>query len=211
MTLSTYGELMSAIADWLERADLAPRIPDFIRLAESQIDRVLREREMTCRASAIVSDPLSAAPGDLLDVRTLVLSDGEERWSLTPAPLELLDAAASGEAGRPQFWSLVGGELRYHPAPDREYTATLTYYVRVPPLGDHRPSNWLLVAHPDLYLFGALKEAAPFLRDATLTATFETKYRTAVEELRQARRTLVGPLRTEPELHRPYSSALPID
>ena len=211
MTLSTYVELKSAIADWLERADLASRIPDFIRLAESQIDRVLREREMTRRASAAISDPLSAAPSDLLEVRSLVLSDGAERWPLTPAPLELLDAAQQGEAGRPRFWSLVGGELRYHPAPDREYAATLTYYVRVPPLGEGRPTNWLLVAHPDLYLFGALKEAAPFLRDASLTAMFETKYRTAVEELRQARRTHVGPLRTEPELHRPDACPLSID
>lgn len=211
MTLSTYGELTSAIADWLERADLAPRIPDFIRLAESQLDRVLREREMTRRVSAIISDPLSEAPGDLLEVRSLVLSDGRERWQLTPAALEVLDAAALDQAGRPRFWSLVGGQIRYHPPPEREYTATLTYYVRAPPLGDSQPTNWLLIAHPDIYLFGALKEAAPFLRDATLTATFETKYRTAVEELRQARRTLVGPLRTELELHRPDRSALPID
>ena len=82
---------------------------------------------------------------------------------MTPAPLELLDAAGVA-VGRPRFWSLVGAELRYHPAPDREYTATLTYYVRIPALGDARPTNWLLVAHPDLYLFGSLKEAAPFLR-----------------------------------------------
>ena len=210
MTLSTYDELKSAIADWLERADQAPRIPDFIRLAESQIDRALREREMTRRASAIVSDPLSAAPSDLLEVRSLILSNGGERWPLTPAPLELLDGAAAA-VGRPRFWGLVGAELRYHPAPDREYTATLTYYVRIPALGDARPTNWLLVAHPDLYLFGSLKEAAPFLRDAPLTAMFETKYRTALEELRQGRRTLVGPLRTDRELYDPTAQATLID
>lgn len=208
MTLSTYAELKSAVADWLERSDLAARIPDFIRLAESQIDRVLREREMTRRASAIISDPFSAAPPDMLEVRSIVLTDGAERWGLAPAPLELVDGA---DVGRPRFWSLVGEELRFFPTPDQAYTATLTYYVRLPPLGEATPANWLLIGHPDIYLFGALKEAAPFLRDAQLTATFETKYRTALEEVRQARRTPAGPLRTEPELHAPVGRATLID
>lgn len=211
MTLSTYTELKSAVADWLERSDLAARIPDFIRLAESQVDRVLREREMTRRVSAIITDPLSAAPSDMLEVRTLSLSAGADAWLLTPAPLEVLDGEPPAAAGRPRFWSLVGDEFRYHPAPDRAYTATLTYFVRVPRLGETTPSNWLLRAHPDIYLFGALKEAAPFLRDAQLTAMFETKYRTALEEVRQARRTIIGPLRTEQSLIRPDATTIHID
>lgn len=211
MTLSTYAELKSAVADWLERSDLTERIPDFIRLAEGQIDRVLREREMTRRATAIVTDPFSAAPPDLLEVRTLTLSLGADTWLLEPAPLELLNDVPSVQTGRPRFWSLVGDEFRYHPAPDRAYTASLTYFARLQPLGPATNSNWLLKAHPDLYLFGALKEAAPFLRDAQLTAMFETKYRTSLEEVRQARRTIVGPLRTEQELFRPDAVTTLVD
>lgn len=211
MTLSTYAELKSAVADWLERSDLAARIPDFIRLAEAQINRALREREMTRRATAVITDPSSAAPPDLLEVRTLTLSLGADTWRLTPMPPEALCDEPANQTGRPRFWSLVGDEFRYHPAPGHAYTATLTYFVRLPPLSDAAPSNWLLNEHPDIYLFAALKEAAPFLRDAQLTATFETKYRTALEEVRQARRTNVGPLRTEQGLSRPDATTIHID
>lgn len=205
MTLSTYSDLKAAVADWLERADLTARIPDFIRLAEVQIGRTLRERRTMRRATAVITDPFSAAPGDLLEVRTITMADGGEDWMLAPTPPEDLSRRGSRrETGRPRFWSLVGEEFRYYPAPDRPYLATLTYEAQAPALSEAQPSNWLLVEHPDVYLFGALKEAAPFLRDAEAAALFETKYRTALEEIRQARRAPVGVLRVEA----PLSSAI---
>ena len=44
MSLTSYTELQQAIADWLERADLATRIPDFIVLFEAAANRRLRVR-----------------------------------------------------------------------------------------------------------------------------------------------------------------------
>jgi hypothetical protein len=35
MAIATYTQLTTSIEDWLERADLNPRIPDFITLAEA--------------------------------------------------------------------------------------------------------------------------------------------------------------------------------
>jgi hypothetical protein len=44
MSISTYGELKAAVADWLNRTDLTARIPDFIQLAESDIFRFFSAR-----------------------------------------------------------------------------------------------------------------------------------------------------------------------
>ena len=44
MALSTYTELKASVADWLNRTDLTSVIPDFIALAEAQIERTLRTR-----------------------------------------------------------------------------------------------------------------------------------------------------------------------
>lgn len=201
MALSTYADLQAAVADWLERSDLAVRTPDFIALAEAQINRVLRQREMMRRSIALISDPFSAVPNDFLEARVLILSDGEEQWELAPAtPEQIAGFATAGQVGRPRFWSQVGGEFRYYPAPDRAYAATLQYFCKAPPLTNAAPTNWLLSNHPDVLLFGALKEAGPFLQDAERTATFETKYRTALAEIRDAERAPVGRLRVEPAL-----------
>jgi len=51
VSLTTYPELKIAIADWMERGDLAARAGDFVALAESRLNRLLRspalEREAT--------------------------------------------------------------------------------------------------------------------------------------------------------------------
>ena len=46
MALTTYNELKTSLADWLNRQDLTSTIPDFISLAEAQIERQLRTRQM---------------------------------------------------------------------------------------------------------------------------------------------------------------------
>ena len=50
MALTTYTELKASLADWLNRSDLTTTIPDFISLAEAQIERQLRTRQMIVRA-----------------------------------------------------------------------------------------------------------------------------------------------------------------
>ncbi len=46
MALTTYNELKTSVGDWLNRTDLTTVIPDFIALAEAQIERQLRTRQM---------------------------------------------------------------------------------------------------------------------------------------------------------------------
>jgi len=38
MSIATYSELQTAVADWMHRTDLTAKIPDFITLAESRIN-----------------------------------------------------------------------------------------------------------------------------------------------------------------------------
>ena len=46
MAISTYGELQTSVANWLDRDDLTARIPEFIALCESMVIRPLRVRGM---------------------------------------------------------------------------------------------------------------------------------------------------------------------
>ena len=54
MALSTYSELKTSVADWLNRSDLTSAVPDFISLAEAQVERRLRTRQMIVRATATI-------------------------------------------------------------------------------------------------------------------------------------------------------------
>ena len=46
MAINTYSTLQTAVANWLDRDDLADRVPEFISLAEATFNRVLRIRSM---------------------------------------------------------------------------------------------------------------------------------------------------------------------
>lgn len=199
MAITTFTELVAAVGDWLERSDLSARASDFITLAEAQMNRTLRVRQMESRATSDVgvTDEFSALPNDFLEEKSLKLSDGSTTWALDPLPAETLEEAEP-RTGRPTHYALVGDAIHYYPAPDRTYTATLIYYGRIPPLGETQQTNWLLAKAPDAYLYGALTHAAPFLEDDTGTGgMFASLYGAAVAGVKSEQRTKVGKLTTE--------------
>ena len=198
MAISTYEDLQSAVANWLDRTDLDARIPEFIALAEAAMNRQLRVRRMVTRATATISDAFSAAPSDYLEAKSLVISDGSTTWAPDPAAPETIDDYATlGQTGQPLFFAIIGDEIRYYPAPDRSYTATLTYYAKPTALSDSNTSNWILASHPDAYLYGALLAAGPFLQDQEKLSTYAQLYQAAMDAISGSEKTLVGPLRTD--------------
>lgn len=179
MTLSTYSDLKSAVADWLERSDLATRIPDFIALAESRLNRLFRGRmnEVNAVLTAVPGARSIAAPPAFSEAVSVHLAGCAEALRFVdPALMELRP-----EPGRPNFWTVEGGTLAFERPCDQAYAVTLRH-LRKFALSDTEPSNPILADYPDLYLFGALLEAAPFLRDADLLALFQARFETALQE-----------------------------
>lgn len=178
MSLATYTDLQASLASWLHRSDLTSRIPDFIALAEAQMNRRLRVRRMMARATATLSDEYSAVPSDFLGPISITI-DGEPLAYLT---VEQMDAAVTGEAtGAPAYYTVTGGEFRYYPAPGTSYTATLTYWQAIPALASNS-TNWLLTNHPDAYLYGSLTQAAPYIQDDERTALWAQLFQTALND-----------------------------
>lgn len=199
MALSTYADLKAGVADWLERSDLSARIPDFILLAESRLNRLFRGR------MSEVSTVLAAVPG----ARTLALPTAfSEAISVhldgCPEGLRFIDPAliaVQSDLGRPGYWTLETGNLAFERPCDQAYAVRLRY-MRKFTLSDAEPSNPLLAEHPDLYLFGALLEAAPFLRDADLLALFQVRFGAALQEAngKEKQNRSLAKLRSEPSL-----------
>ena len=67
MTINTYATLQTAVADFLNRADLTATVPTFIALAEAGIDRDLRHWKMENRSVAEINSQYSQVPTDWLD------------------------------------------------------------------------------------------------------------------------------------------------
>ena len=187
MALTTYAELKTSVGDWLNRSDLTTAIPDFISLAEAQIERNLRTRQMIVRSTASLSTEYSAVPDDFLEAKTFKLDTNPP----TPMQFETIDSMDNlstvyTASGKPAYFSVVGGQFRFVPTPDTTYTGEVTYYAKLSKLSASNTTNWLLTAAPDIYLYGSLMQAAPYLQDDARITVWAALYKNGLEELKLA-------------------------
>lgn len=198
MALATFDDLKGAIASWLVRTDLTAAIPDFITLAESRINRELRVREMVTQDSDTIAVQDLAVPSDFIEVVRLTLDTATDK-PLEYRPIEDSESRVAGvTSGEPRWFSILGGNFRFYPAPDGPYTYTLDYYAKVQALSDSNTTNWLLAKAPDVYLFASLAEAYAFLleeeRETYWTGRFE-KARMSLQSADSRAKRTSGPRR----------------
>lgn len=198
MALDTYANLQTAIATWLNRADLTASIPDFITLAEAQINRrLLRDgpvRRMMARSDATITTEFAAVPTDFLGAKDIYLTETyvQQLKFLLPDALLAKKTGQMTLTGCPLWFSVVGGEFQFYPAPDTTNTppdsfpAELTYWQKIPSLSVTTTTNWLLANHPDCYLYGALLQSAPYLRDDNRVPVWESAFATILDDIIQA-------------------------
>jgi hypothetical protein len=201
MAITTYAELQTAAANWLIRADLTARIPEFIALAESRLNRVLRQRQ------AELDVGLTGIPGSRFIPLPAAYSEALTLWITPPGSntrleIDFVDPAAlnaSADSGQPYKWTIDGANLGFERVCDQAYAFTLRCMEKYA-LSDTAPTNALLTDYPDAYLFATLCEAGPFLRDAELAGAYEGRLTRAIGEInaKDARSRAQQRLVTEP-------------
>ena len=182
MPLTNYTELKASVASWLNRDDLASRIPEFIALFEAQARRALQTRQMQKRATANLTGQFLSLPSDFKALVNVQLNTSPV-VKLEYASADYLDEirGANPQGGTPRFYTIFADQLEVAPVPDRTVQIEILYFQQLPALSDTVASNWLLLNHPDAYLYGSLLQAAPYLKedervtgwDAALTAIFD--------------------------------------
>jgi hypothetical protein len=180
--ITNYTELQASVADWMDREDLVDRIPEFVQLAESRLNKTLRTADMEVVAYAYLDGGEAPVPLDFLEPRRIVsgldLAAGAALQHLTPTVAG--NAYSTGMAGTPRYYSIVDGRIYTYPNGGTGQI-TMTYYAKLPPLSEFG-TNWLLTKWPDLYLFASLMEGAPFMGDDQRTATWGTLYQKAFDD-----------------------------
>lgn len=200
MALSTYAELQSAIVSHLLRPELAgAQVQEFIRLAEAGINRDVRlvGMETVATGALVAGTPTLTLPADYLEGRTFSLAATPVVQLEIVSPSVFFSRQGVNAAGVPRFFTVLGLEAHLGPVPDAAYAYTL-HYARRQDLAA-TSTSWLLTNHPDLYFYGALVQAAPFLRlSDERVEQWSAFYSRAVEAARLASERLRysgGPLR----------------
>lgn len=165
MAFDNYNDLQAYILGQLDRADdtdAVANVPNWIALAEDELrlglNRLRIRQGETVNQSFIIGTEYTALPADYSGFRECVIQ-GDPQQELEWVPPTVSDRWTYGATtGKPKFMSMQGNMFRVKPVPDTVYTATLTYYS-LPSLGATMLTNWLLAAHPKIYVRASMAEA----------------------------------------------------
>ena len=133
MALSTFTELKASIADFLNRSDLTSVIPDFITLAEDELNLRLNHWRGEKRSTASTAGQYLDLPDDWLETKRISIT-GDTTYELDVASqADIMErrAESNDTAGRPQFYCVTGGQIEFYPTPDDTYTVELVYRAAV--------------------------------------------------------------------------------
>lgn len=186
MALDTYSDLQTTIADFLNREDLTTAIPLFIRLAEAQMQRDIEHWRMEKRATTGLLDRYTALPSDFVKPHSLYVTGANKALvPITQSEMQDKRYRSGDAAGDARFYCITAGEIEIYPTPTSG-TIEMYYIGKIPALSDTNTSNWLLDEAPDVYLYGALAQTAPYLKDDQRLIVWSTLYSNAVTALNSA-------------------------
>ena len=201
MAITTYAELKTAVASYLHRTDLTAIIPDFITLAESEINTDMRLRLMESDQSLTLSAAATtvALPARYSEpIRLDVVIAGQDNRTLTYlTPQQMSIQATTGSACEPDYWTINGASIQFPAPADRQYTLLFRM------LADFdiatTSTNALLTKYPGIYLYGTLAQAAPYIADDARIGLWKQQYESlkAKANRKEARTRTLTTLRTE--------------
>ena len=183
MAISTYSELKTAVANWLNRSDLTSRVPEFIAIAEGEISRRVRCRFNEKRVTASISTQYFDIPSNFIEMRNFQLNTDPivHLNYVTPEQMDL--SAPDATTGQPKYYTIHGTEFELKPVPDTTYTAAMTYFYRLTAFSGDNDTNTLLTSYPDIYLYASLLAAQPFLIDDSRIQLWDSLLSGAIKEV----------------------------
>lgn len=190
MALNTYADLKNKVASYLNRLGataITDEVPDFIALAEFMTYRKMRLPVQEVVASLpVAANGRINIPQDFLELRDISWL-GPKVVPLTRRPWREVERIADTgveAAGHPRAWARIGQELQVSPIPDVDNTnVRVVYYQSFIVLSDGNQTNYFTDCAPDVLLFGALYEAAIFMKDAEMEERYKKRFEIALSSI----------------------------
>lgn len=181
--ITTYAELVTALdgtSGYLHRTDLTAKIPDFIKLAESKINRKLRLLlgETESILTATIGSRLMAVPTRFGSPIELWDTTNEPRTKMLFMQPDLLPVTTTN--GASEYYTVDGAFIATENPADVAYTYTLRYQTKFNL--ETTSTNTILDNYPDIYVYGALLASIPFTRDYKNFDVWSALYNNAIDE-----------------------------
>lgn len=159
---TSYSELKTEIADFIERNDLTSVIDTFIDLCEAEMQRRVKLLSFETDGTITITDGSGSLPSGFVQARTVTWDANPERnlRYVTPDELERINAATPSMVS---YYTTTGDSIKIAAA--QSGTVNVTYRANFTPLSGSNTTNAILTNHPAAYLYGSLVHAAVYLKD----------------------------------------------
>ena len=182
--MSTFAELKDDIAKWLNRegmTEVTSMAADFLGLAERRTYRDLDLRPLEEQVATTTAS--LALPADFLRMKNVWVEYNGDPVVVRGTSMQNVLREQQRVPTVPQWYTLSGSNIVLGPSPDQSYTLNYVYYKNLPALSDANTTNWFSLNVPELFLFGALLEAALYLKDDARAALWGQRYEEVVRSL----------------------------
>lgn len=198
MNFATYAAFRVAVqqlidGDDVSQSDLSTATLDLmIGAGEQRLYRELRSSTQDTVLSVTTTGNLATLPADFLELRGAPYI--ANKVVATYAPWEMVQNAIQLQStqitvSNPIRYTFQGDKLLFFPAQADGTIVTGQYYKRFADIST--ALNALFTRHPDLFIYAALAESAPFLGETTRLQIWEGKYSGLMEAANEQERRRV--------------------
>lgn len=188
MSISDFGELKTAVANWLTRSELTPRIPEFVALGEARLftDLRCREIEATATISTTSSQREDPLPTRFVQGRGLYITGSPSVRLEFRSIAEYWSVYSDFTEAKPSYYTISADNFVWGAVPDAVYSIVVEHYARPAAFSGDSDTNAVIDRWPNLYLYTALLEAAPFLGNDPRILTWSGLYETLLAQIHAA-------------------------
>lgn len=179
MSIGTFAELQDEVIVWTYRTDVAARVPNWIVLAEADMQVRCKLVDFEASATVTIAAGAGTLPTGFTGMRS-VYWDGSTDQTLryvTPDRFE----AMQDDAGTGLYYTIRGTQIRV--TPGAAGSLVMTYKPRFTPLSASNTTNVLLTNYPDAYLRGTLLQFALWSKDRERVTEESALFEAAIQRI----------------------------
>lgn len=174
--------------DDVSQSDLSVPVLDLIISAgERRIYRDVRSSSQDVTLSLVTASNLAAVPANFIEMRgaPYVANKGIATYAPWEEVVDLVNVGGTNTSN-PVRYTFQGDAILFYPAQADGTTVTGRYYQKFADIATGL--NSFFNRHPDLFLYAALAESAPFLGEMTRLQIWEGKYKELSEAVNEEER-----------------------
>lgn len=187
----TLSEFITVVKGYINREDPSDAlVTQWVRMAESSINKNLRCKEMHSRETALFMDSCSPLPPDWIELSYVKFAAAESDYPFVRdgkpiryvTPDEYWRENSVPKDTKFPHYTIIGDDL-FVSAPIDPLVGVnihIGVYRGLPPLGQ---PNWLITKYPQVYLYAALTHAYEWAMEPESSAVYNDKFEAAVTKI----------------------------